>query len=337
MVENILIKRNLGNNGTKVFPIGLGGMSFSDAYGVTNTDETHKVLTSALDLGIDHIDTSDIYGLGISEERIGLFLAKNKKYKEYFKIATKGGIDRNQNGSSRFNNSKKYLEKSLDNSLKRLGVDCVEIYYVHRRDQNIPIEEVTQTLSDFVKSGKVKQIGYSEISPSSLEKANSIHNVAAVQSEYSLSTRYPELGLVQKLQKLKATLIAFSPLGRSLLTDKPHSFKKAQTIAFLKGNPRFLEPNLSLNIQITSKFREYALDNSMSAAQLSLSWLLNKNKNLIPIPGTRSSEHLKSMAKAAYTELNEIQMKEIDEILPLGWAHGDRYSEHQWIGPEKYC
>ena len=337
MVENILIKRNLGNNGTKVFPIGLGGMSFSDAYGVTNTDETHKVLTSALDLGIDHIDTSDIYGLGISEERIGIFLSRNKKYKDYFKIATKGGIDRNQNGSSRFNNSKKYLEKSLDNSLKRLGVDCVEIYYVHRRDQNIPIEEVTQTLSDFVKSGKVKQIGYSEISPSSLEKANSIYNVAAVQSEYSLSTRYPELGLVQKLQKLKATLIAFSPLGRSLLTDKPHSFKKAQTIAFLKGNPRFLEPNLSSNIQITSKFREYALDNSMSAAQLSLSWLLNKNKNLIPIPGTRSSEHLKSMAKAAYTELNEIQMKEIDDILPLGWAHGDRYSEHQWIGPEKYC
>ena len=331
------MKRNLGNNGTKVFPLGLGGMSFSDAYGATNTDETHKVLTSALDLGIDHIDTSDIYGLGISEERIGLFLSRNKKYKEYFKIATKGGIDRNQNGSSRFNNSKKYLEKSLNNSLKRLGVDCVEIYYVHRRDQNIPIEEVTQTLSDFVKSGKVKQIGYSEISPSSLEKANSIHNVAAVQSEYSLSTRYPELGLIQKLQKLKATLIAFSPLGRSLLTDKPHSFKKAQTIAFLKGNPRFLEPNLSLNIQITSKFREYSLDNSMSAAQLSLSWLLNKNKNLIPIPGTRSSEHLKSMAKAAYTELNEIQMKEIDEILPLGWAHGDRYSEHQWIGPEKYC
>ena len=109
-----MIKRNLGNNGTKVFPIGLGGMSFSDAYGVTNTDETHKVLTSALDLGIDHIDTSDIYGLGISEERIGLFLAKNKKYKEYFKIATKGGIDRNQNGSSRFNNSKKYYwEKFL--------------------------------------------------------------------------------------------------------------------------------------------------------------------------------------------------------------------------------
>ena len=136
---------------------------------------------------------------------------------------------------------------------------------------------------------------------------------------------------------MKATLIAFSPLGRSLLTDKPHSFKKAQTIAFLKGNPRFLEPNLSLNIQITSKFREYALDNSMSAAQLSLSWLLNRNKNLIPIPGTRSSEHLKSMAKAAYTELNEIQMKEIDDILPLGWAHGDRYSEHQWMGPEKYC
>jgi aryl-alcohol dehydrogenase-like predicted oxidoreductase len=332
-----MIKRNLGNNGTKVFPIGLGGMSFSDAYGETNTNETHRVLTSALDIGIDHIDTSDIYGLGISEERIGLFLAKNKNYKEYFKIATKGGIERNQNGNSRFNNSKKYLEESLDNSLKRLGVDCIELYYVHRRDQNIPIEEVTQTLSGFVKSGKVKQIGYSEISPSSLEKANCIHNVGAVQSEYSLSTRYPELGLIQKLKKLNATLIAFSPLGRSLLTDKPHSFEKAQTIAFLKGNPRFLEPNLSFNIQLTSKFRELASDYDMSAAELALSWLLNKDKDLIPIPGTRSIDHLESMAKAAYNNLSGKQMKEIDKILYLGWAHGDRYSEHQWIGPEKYC
>ena len=243
-------KRKLGNNGTKVFPIGLGGMSFSDAYGETNTHQTHEILSTALDLGVDHIDTSDIYGLGLSEERIGEFLSKNKSYKDYFKIATKGGIDRDKSGTSRFNNTKVYLKKSLDASLSRLGVDCVELYYIHRRDQTVPIEEVTETLKGFVKEGKVKQIGYSEISPSSLKRASSIHSIAAVQSEYSLSTRYPELGLIQQLKNLNATLVAFSPLGRSLLTDKPHSFAKAQSLNLLKENPRFLEPNLSYNLSL---------------------------------------------------------------------------------------
>ena len=285
---------------------------------------------------MDHIDTSDIYGLGLSEERIGEFLNKNKSYKDYFKIATKGGIDRDNSGASRFNNTKAYLKKSLDASLSRLGVDCVELYYIHRRDQTVPIEEVTETLKGFVKEGKVKQIGYSEISPSSLKRASSIHNIAAVQSEYSLSTRYPELGLIQQLKNLKATLVAFSPLGRSLLTDKPHSFAKAQSLNLLKENPRFLEPNLSYNIKLTNKFRKLESSYNMSAAELALSWILNKDDAIIPIPGTRSSDHLKSMVKAAYNKLSQKEMNEIETILPIGWAHGDRYSQKQWIGPEKY-
>ena len=330
-------KRNLGNNCTKVFPIGLGGMSFSDAYGETNTRQTHEILSTAIDLGVDHIDTSDIYGLGLSEERIGEFLNKNKSYKDYFKIATKGGIDRDKSGTSRFNNTKAYLKKSLEASLSRLGVDCVELYYIHRRDQTVAIEEVTETLKGFVKEGKVKQIGYSEISPSSLNRASSIHNIAAVQSEYSLSTRYPELGLIQQLKNLNATLVAFSPLGRSLLTDKPHSFAKAQSLNLLKENPRFLEPNLSYNIKLTNKFRKLASSYNMSAAELALSWLLNKDDAIIPIPGTRSSDHLKSMVNAAYNKLSQKEMNEIETILPIGWAHGDRYSQKQWIGAEKYC
>tara|TARA_B100000676_G_scaffold176346_1_gene173050 strand:+ start:99 stop:1097 length:999 start_codon:yes stop_codon:yes gene_type:complete len=332
-----MINRNLGNNGTKVFPIGLGGMSFCDAYGKTSTKQTHQILSTAIDLGVDHIDTSDIYGLGLSEERIGEFLNKNKSYKDYFKIATKGGIDRDKSGSSRFNNTKAYLKKSLEASLSRLGLDCVELYYIHRRDQTVQIEEVTETLKGFVKEGKVRQIGYSEISPSSLNRASIIHNIAAVQSEYSLSTRYPELGLIQQLKNLNSTLVAFSPLGRSLLTDKPHSFAKAQSLNLLKENPRFLEPNLSFNIQLTKKFRKLASSYNMSAAELALSWLLNKDDAIIPIPGTRSSDHLKSMVKAAYNKLSQNEMNEIETILPIGWAHGDRYSQKQWIGPEKYC
>ena len=332
-----MIKRKLGNNGTKVFPIGLGGMSFTDVYGKTSTKETHDILSLAIDLGIDHIDTSDIYGLGLSEERIGGFLKKNKGYINYFKIATKGGIFRDNNGNSLFNNSKEYLEKSLDASLKRLGVDCVELYYVHRRDLSTSIEDVTHTLSSFIQSGKVNQIGFSEISPSSLDLASKINTIAAVQSEYSLSTRYPELGLIQKLQNLNSTLVAFSPLGRSLLTDKPHSFTKAQSINILRENPRFMEPNLSYNVKKTSNYRNLASDYGMTAAELSLSWLLSKNDNIIPIPGTRSTKHLRSLAKSAEKFLDEKQLEEINQILPVGWAYGDRYSESQWLGPEKYC
>ena len=136
---------------------------------------------------------------------------------------------------------------------------------------------------------------------------------------------------------MNATLVAFSPLGRSLLTDKPHSFVKAQSLNLLKENPRFLEPNLSYNIKLTNKFRKLASSYNMSAAELALSWLLNKDDAIIPIPGTRSSDHLKSMVKAAYNKLSQKEMNEIETILPIGWAHGDRYSQKQWIGPEKYC
>ncbi len=329
--------RSLGQIGTKVSCIGIGGMSFSDAYGKTDTKQTHDILSSALDLGINHIDTAYIYGMGNSEKRIGEYFTKNKGSKDKFIIATKGGIETGKNGERRFNNSKSYLKKSLEESLRRLCVDQVELYYVHRREAERPIEEVTQTLSEFVKEGKVNQIGFSEISPSSLNKASTIFPIGAIQSEYSLSTRYPELGILQKSEEIKATLVAFSPLGRSLLTDKPHNIKKAQTLNLLKENPRFLEPNLSHNIKITDAFRELASDMGISSAALAIAWLLHKGKNIVPIPGTRSTKHLKSLSKGSEVHLKPEELNEIDKILPVGWAHGDRYSVNQWVGPEKYC
>ena len=334
-------KRNLGNIGTKVGALGIGAMSFSDFYGPTNTQESHAILKMALDNGIDHIDTAKVYGMGLSEERIGQFLnTLSKNDKQFFKIATKGGIDRknfDDKGTVVFDNSKEFLTKELDNSLNRLGVDSVELYYVHRREADRPIEEVTETLVEFIKAGKIKQFGFSEIAPTSLEKAANIHPVGAVQSEYSLSTRYPELGLVQRTKKLGTSLVAFSPIGRSLLTDKPHNAQTVEKMEFLKANPRFIEPNLSNNIKATEKFREYAADLGCKASGLAIAWLLKVDKHVLPIPGTRSVTHLKEMIEGCELKLTDSNMKEIEDILPVGWAHGDRYSTGQWFGPEKYC
>ena len=334
-------KRNLGNTGTKVGALGIGAMSFSDFYGPTNTQESHAILKMALDNGIDHIDTAKVYGMGLSEERIGQFLnTLNPKDRQFFKIATKGGIDRknfDDKGTVVFDNSKEFLTEELNNSLKRLGVDCVELYYVHRREADRSIEEVTETLVEFIKDGKIKQFGFSEIAPTSLEKAASIHPVGAVQSEYSLSTRYPELGLVQRTKSLGTSLVAFSPIGRSLLTDKPHNSETVEKMEFLKANPRFIEPNLSNNIKATEKFREYAADLGCKASGLAIAWLLKVDTHVLPIPGTRSVAHLQEMIDGCALDLTDSNIKDIENILPVGWAHGDRYSTGQWFGPEKYC
>jgi aryl-alcohol dehydrogenase-like predicted oxidoreductase len=221
--------------------------------------------------------------------------------------------------------------------LKRLGVDRVDLFYVHRRDAATPIEEVTETLAGLIKKGKIGGFGYSEIAPSSLRRANAVHPVMAVQSEYSLAVRYPELGLVQATAELGTALVAFSPVGRSLLTDKPHSPEKAAGLPFLKVNPRFQEPNLSANIAAGEGFRRLAADMGTSAASLAIAWLLHQGEQVIPIPGTRSPEHLRQHCEGASLDLDAAALVAIEEALPVGWAHGDRYSVAQWDGPEKYC
>jgi aryl-alcohol dehydrogenase-like predicted oxidoreductase len=331
-------RRNLGNTGTTVSAVGIGGMSFSDFYGPTDTEKSHAILRKALDLGIDHIDTSNVYGVGVSEKRIGSFL-KNQgvRKNDLFKIATKAGIKRGDDGRNHFDNSSDHLRSELDKSLKRLGVEQVELFYIHRRDPNSAIEEVAGTLAELVKSGKIKQFGFSEIAPTSLQLAANIHPVGAVQSEYSLSTRSPELGLVQRTREIGASLVAFSPVGRSLLTDSPHSLEKSQSIAFLKENPRFLEPNYSRNIAATDRFRSLAKEMGHKTASLAIAWLLHQGEHILPIPGTRSVSHLEELAAGADLSLSECDLQAIENCLPIGWAYGDRYSVAQWNGPEKYC
>ncbi|MCG6930995.1 MAG: aldo/keto reductase [Desulfofustis sp.] len=331
-------KRNLGNGGTIVSAVGIGGMSFSDFYGPVDTKQSHAILGKALDLGIDHVDTANVYGAGISEERIGSFLKDQGAGKhDLFKIATKAGIRRGSDGRRYFDNSFEHLRSELDKSLKRLGVDQVELFYIHRRDPDRPIEAVTDSLAELVKSGKIKQFGFSEIAPSSLKLAAAIHPVGAVQSEYSLSTRFPEMGLVQRTREFGVSLVAFSPVGRSLLTDKPHPFERCQSIDFLKANPRFLEPNYRRNIAATDRFRRLAREMGYTAASLAIAWLLHQGEHILPIPGTRSVAHLQEVAIGADISLTESDMQAIETCLPIGWAHGDRYSPDQWIGPEKYC
>ena len=332
-------KRKLGKYGIEVSPIGIGAMSFSNFYGPTNEEESHKILVKALDQGISHIDTANVYGAGASEAAIGSFLAKQgSKRNDLFSIATKVGIKGNiQTGKTEFDNSPNYLKKELDDSLSRLGVESIDLYYIHRRDQSRPIEDVTETLASFVKVGKIRSFGFSEIAPSSLRRAASVHHVAAVQSEYSLSVRSPELGLVQTTAELGTALVAFSPLGRSLLTDTPHSADKVEAMDWLSKNPRFKEPNLTFNIEAASKFRDLAAQYGVATATLAIAWLLNKNKHIIPIPGTRSVKHFLEHCHGARLILSQEQMSQIEEVLPVGWAQGDRYSDKQWVGPEKYC
>ncbi|MFK7941371.1 MAG: aldo/keto reductase [Paracoccaceae bacterium] len=327
-------QRKLGQNGPTVGVVGYGAMSFTNFYGPASDAGSMNVLDACLEFGITHVDTSNVYGMGRSETVIGDWL-KKRGGECPFTLATKGGIMRSPN--RRFNNDREHLQEALDASLTRLGVEAVDLYYVHRRDTTHEIEEVTETLAGFVKAGKVKAIGFSEIAPASLRRAHTVHPVAAVQSEYSLSTRSPELGLVQTCAEIGTSLVAFSPVGRALLTDKPHQAAAIAEMDFLKANPRFIEPNLSANLAINAKFRALAADMGVPAATLSIAWLTHQGEHVLPIPGTRHVNHLREVADGGALNLSSEDLARIDEVLPIGWAHGDRYTLGQWAGPERYC
>jgi aryl-alcohol dehydrogenase-like predicted oxidoreductase len=329
--------RKMGRNGPAISPIGVGAMSFSDFYGPTDEAASFAILDVAMELGVSHLDTSNVYGMGKSEHVIGKFLQSRADARDYFHIATKAAITRNKERGRHFDNSAAHLEAELDKSLKRLGVEQVDLFYIHRRDADMPIEEATDNLSRLVRSGKTRAIGFSEIAPTSLRQAASVHPIAAVQSEYSLSTRSPELGLVQTCAELGTALVAFSPVGRSLLTDNPLSRDAISGLPFLAGNPRFTEPNLSANLELTDRFRRLAADMQTSAAGLAIAWLLHQGDHVIPIPGTRSVTHFREIAAGMDLALSLDDLSRIGQVLPVGWAHGDRYSQGQWVGPERYC
>ncbi len=326
--------RKLGQNGPDVSVLGYGAMSFADFYGPATDEGSMKTLDACLDFGITHIDTANVYGMGRSETVIGNWL-KKRGGENPFTIATKVGITGDPD--QRLNNDPTHMSEALDASLQRLGVDAIDLYYVHRRDTRFEIEEVAETLAGFVKAGKVKAIGFSEIAPSALRRAHAVYPIAAVQSEYSLSTRAPEMGLFQTCAELGTSMVAFSPVGLALLTDRPHSASTIESMSWMNTNPRFNEPNLSLNLAYNKKFRTLAADMGVAAASLAIAWLIHRGEHILPIPGTRNVDHLREAVVGANLALTTEDLARIEEVLPIGWAHGDRYSAAQWMGPERYC
>ncbi len=328
-------KRQLGQNGPMVSAIGLGAWSFGGAYGPTDEAESHATLAGALELGIDFIDTANVYGNGVSETVIGTFI---KDHPNRFRIATKAGIWRHPETNVRgFNNAPDYLRAELEKSLTRLGIDHVELFYIHRRDPNLPIEEVTGTLVRFIDEGKIGGFGFSEIAPWSLRRAAAVYPVMAVQSEYSLWTRSPEVGMIRACKDLGTAFVPFSPLGRGMFVADPPDPAGFADNDFRKNSPRFLEPNFSANLKALEPFREFASTRGANPAALAVAWTLSRGDHLIPIPGTRSLAHLRDHAEGAALALSADDLAEIDRILPPGFAHGDRYSDAQWPGAERYC
>lgn len=325
-------KRQFGKDGPMVGAIGLGAMSFGGFFGPTDIASSHRTLDKCIELGVTHIDTALIYGPYTSEEHIGAYLKDRPNHK--FHIATKGGVKVNPRG---FDSSKSYLQECLEGSFKRMGVDYVDLFYVHRKDPNVPIEEIMLTLLKFKDEGKIGGIGFSELSPASLERALAVGPVMAMQSEYSLWSRNPELGMIQACERNGVAFVPFSPVARGMLTDKgvdPTSFTEND---FRKVVPRFIEPNYSANLSRIEKFKAYAHDNGYTTQALALAWVLHQGNHLIPIPGTRTPEHLAEDIKGASIELGPKQLAEIEEILPCGFAHGFRYSDAQIVGTELYC
>ncbi len=328
-------RRTLLNSGTTVSEIGLGCLSFAGFYGPSDKKEAHTTLAKARDLGIDFLDTANVYGMGASEEIIGSFL---KSGGPGFTIATKAGIWRDkEHGNRGFNNKPDYLRRELEGSLRRLGLEQVDLFYVHRRDREIEIEDVMETLLTFKAEGKIGGIGFSEIAPASLRRAAAVGTVDAVQSEYSLWTRQPDLGLLTTCEALGVTLVPYAPLGRGILADKmpdPATFGDSD---FRRRNPRFTEPAFSLNMQRITEFRKLAQELGTTSTALALAWCLARGERVIPIPGTRTAQHLAQCAAASDLKMTSEIMSALETVLPCGWAHGDRYSAAQWNGPEGYC
>jgi aryl-alcohol dehydrogenase-like predicted oxidoreductase len=327
-------RRQIGKNGPWVDEIGFGAMSIASAFGPADPDVSRKTLDFVFAQDRPIIDTTLIYGPFISETLIGEQLKKHPSVRQKLTLATKGGIVPNPRS---INNSAAFMRECLEGSLKRLGVDHIDLYYVHRRDHTISIEDLMNTMTAFVKEGKIGGIGLSEIAPSTLERASKVHHVAAVQNEYSLWSRMPELGMVQACKRLGTALVAFSPVGRGALTDKSVDPTKMGVSEWRKTMPRFQMENWPHNKPYIEKFKAYANAKGWTAEALANAWVLAQGDHIIPIPGTRTAQHHAENLKASEITLTAKDLAEIETILPAGFAHGNRYSVEQQGSAEQYC
>jgi len=319
--------KSLGSQGLIASPLGLGCMGMSEFYGGRNDEESIKTIHRAIDLGITFFDTADAYGPHTNEELVGKAI-KGKRNK--LTIATKFGLVRDlKNPASRGVNGKpEYVKSSVEGSLKRLGIDVIDLYYLHRVDPNTPIEETVGAMSDLVKQGKIRGIGLSETSAETLRKGHSVHPITALQTEYSLWSREPEDEILQTCKELGIAFVAYSPLGRGFLTGQIKKFEDLEETDYRRFSPRFQGENFEKNIQLVKKIEQLAAKKNCTASQLALAWVLAQGDYIFPIPGTKRRKYLEENIGALNVQFSDEELKEIDKIAPKNIAAGLRYPEN---------
>lgn len=320
-------KVSLGRSGLEVSRLGFGCMGLAEFYGdALSNDEAEKLLEGALERGVNFFDTADMYGSGKNEEQLSGFL---KQHRDSVVLATKFAIQRGEEGAwLGLSNDPKYIKEACDASLKRLGVDVIDLYYMHRRDREVPVEDSVGAMADLVREGKVRAIGLSEVSVETLNKANDVHPIAALQSEYSIATREMETEVIPACRELGVAFVAYSPLGRGLLTGAFRSEKDFDESDYrMSHNPRFADGALEKNLPLVDRLAVIAKEKDVSLAQIALAWVLAKGDDIIPIPGTKKLSRLEENIGALDVALSADDLQAIEEAVPADAVAGPRYPE----------